>query len=43
MADDEDYVLTDSLGNEILESEGTTGQYTTLYVKYILCVFIQMF
>ena len=26
MANDEEYILTDSVGNEIMESEGTSGQ-----------------
>lgn len=26
MGDDDDYILTDTLGNEIVESEGTTGE-----------------
>ncbi len=38
MANDEDYVLTDSLGNEILESEGTPVSILH-YMLNIYCVY----
>lgn len=37
MGNEEDYALTDCMGNEILESEGTTGKYFTLNFHIFIC------
>ena len=37
MGDDDNYVLTDTLGNEIVESEGTTGEYIFFKFNFHLC------
>ena len=37
MGDSEEYILTDTVGNEIVESEGTTGKYNYSIFHFHLC------